>query len=66
MAKLVASDGQSVATPYDKKLREQILIYNPGFWLGWVDNADETALFWREGQRHRTPHAFNPSLVEGL
>ena len=56
-----------VAVPYNPALAGSDLVYNPGFWLGFVHDPDSTGLFWKEGdgsghQRGR----FNPSGVEGL
>lgn len=57
-----------MAVPFEPKKGGDILLFNPGYWLGWVDNPDDTGLFWVEnGVSRRQPVAkFNPAAVEGL
>jgi len=65
----MSAAGKSVA-PFSKDDKGDTIIYNPGFWLGWVDEPDATNLFWVEdgrgkGRRSATP-AFDPRSVNGL
>ena len=55
--------------PFAKDNPGDVIVYNPGFWLGWVNNPHDTNLFWREdgkGRRHAAPSFFDPKGVDGL
>ncbi len=54
--------------PYTKDTPNQgVILYNPGFWLGFVDDPDATGLFWVErGSGKRQHMAFDPGAVNGL
>ena len=65
----MANAGKAVA-PFAKDDRGDVLIYNPGFWLGYVANHDATNLFWKEegkakGRGCPAP-SFDPRSVNGL
>ena len=73
MAAAMKKAGKTIA-PFKKDMAGAVVIYNPGLWLGWVDDFDQTNLFWIEngkakghGHSHRraTP-TFNPGEVDGL
>jgi hypothetical protein len=68
----LAKAGKSVA-PFKKDAGGDVVIYNPGLWLGWVDNHDDTNLFWVENGRQKghgrhavSAPSFNPGQVDGL
>jgi len=64
----MAASGRGVA-PFQKDAKGDVIVYNPGFWLGYVDDVHSTGLFWVEGGRGRrnlTPPSFNPGEVNGL
>ena len=54
---------------FKKDDRGDVILYNPGFWLGWTDDPHATGLFWVEQGKKRGKSgavAFNPKCVEGL
>ena len=56
-----------MAVPFGQQKSGDIIVFNPGFWLGWVDNPDDTGLFWVEhGVSRRKSMVLNPATVEGL
>lgn len=63
----VGATGKGVSL-FKKDDRGDVLLYNPGFWLGWVDDYNSTNLFWVEQgkKRGKASMAFNPRGVEGL
>lgn len=63
----MAAAGRGVS-PYAKDAPNQgVIVYNPGFWLGFVDDPNSTELFWVEkGEGRRTVPVFNPGEVDGL
>lgn len=71
MAEAMAKAGKTIA-PFRKDAPGDVVIYNPGFWLGWVDNCNDTNLFWVENGRQRghgrhvAAPSFNPGAVDGL
>lgn len=64
----MAKAGKPVA-PFAKDDRGDVIIYNPGLWIGYIDDYNRTNLFWVENgkgkDRHHAP-AFNPASVDGL
>lgn len=57
------------AVPFRPGDKGEIIVHNPGFWLGWVDDPHETELFFREkgeGKRRAPKPAFNPKTIHGL
>ena len=66
LAKAMAAAGKAVA-PFAKDDRGDTIIFNPGFWLGWVTDKDHTGLFWDEGkERKRHEPTFDPRGIAGL
>jgi len=57
------------AVPFDATLKASVVVFNPGFWLGHIDDHDTTGLFWVENGHDRRKHpkaSFNPGEVDGL
>lgn len=61
------------AVPFKPGDKGDVLVHNPGFWLGWVNDPHDTELFFYEkgeGKRRRAGHKptvrFNPKTVNGL
>lgn len=57
--------------PYkrDDPATQGVILYNPGFWVGWLDRADDSNLFWKEGGKEKPSlraQAFDPGEVDGL
>ena len=53
----------------DDPASQGIILYNPGFWVGWADSAHDSNLFWREGGKEKPSlmaQAFDPGAVDGL
>lgn len=70
LANAMAAAGRGVA-PFRKDAPNQgVIVYNPGFWLGSVDDPDSTGLFWLEkGGAERNGlenQAFDPGAINGL
>ena len=42
------------------------MLYNPGMWLGWTSDHNDTGLFWVENGKAKGHAHFNPAGVEGL
>jgi hypothetical protein len=62
----LSNAGKTVA-PFEKDKPGSVLIYNPGMWLGYVENRDDTQLFWVEnGKTRQHRERFNPQGIEGL
>lgn len=59
------------ATPFNPDQVDrgwEVMCYNPGFWLGWVDDPHSTELFWiedGEDRRGRTK-GINLNTIKGL
>ena len=66
VAKALEPRGQT-AIPFDAKASGPAIMFNPGFWLGYVQDYNSTNLFWVENGKARNARpAFNPAQVEGL
>lgn len=56
--------------PHKNGTRDNTLIFNPGYWIGWVDSLQEKSvrgLFFGEVLRERgRADGFNPAGVDGL
>lgn len=72
LTEAMAKAGKAV-TPFKKDQGGDVVIYNPGFWLGYVDDYDQTNLFWVEngkskahGRHASSRSSFNPGEVDGL
>lgn len=67
LGEAMAAAGRGIV-PYAKDTPNQgVLVYNPGFWLGAVDDPDATGLFWVEKGKGAKRHAsFDPGAVNGL
>lgn len=68
LAQAMAAAGRGVA-PFRKDAPNQgIIVYNPGFWLGSVEDYNATALFWVEkgGAKRQGNQTFDPGAVDGL
>jgi len=68
----IGKNGQA-ALPFDKGLTGQTLVFNPGYWIGWVDDMDATDLFFLEKGKDRLGRGrrveasgFNPAGIDGL
>lgn len=62
----LSNAGHTVA-PFVKDGRGSVLLYNPGLWLGWIEDKDATNLFWVENgtQKWHRRH-FDPRDVDGI
>ena len=61
------SNAGHTVSPFVKDGRGSVLLYNPGLWLGWVEDKDSTNLFWVEnGVQKGRRHAFDPKDVDGI
>lgn len=70
LAEAMARAGKAV-TPFKKDQGGDVVIYNPGLWLGYVEDYNSTNLFWVENGkarhgRHAASSSFNPRSVDGL
>ena len=59
------------AVPFEPGAKGDIIVHNPGFWIGWVDDPHDTELFFHEkgeGKRRagHKPAVFNPKEIHGL
>lgn len=54
------------AVPYKEGAVGPVVTYNPGRWLGWVENHHDTGLFFEEKGKDRQRSSFNPKTVMGL
>lgn len=51
------------ALPYDPGLTGPVFMFNPGYWIGWVDDPEETGLFF--GSRERESR-FDLGEIDGM
>ena len=68
LSQAMAAAGRGVA-PYTKDIPNQgVIVYNPGFWLGSVEDYNATGLFWVEkgGAKRQGSPSFDPGAVDGL
>jgi hypothetical protein len=72
MAEAMTKAGKTIA-PFQKDATGDVIVFNPGFWLGYVDHYDQTNLFWVEngkskghGRHAVSRSSFNPGQVDGL
>ena len=72
MQEAMAKAGKIIA-PFRKDAPGDVIVYNPGFWLGYVDDFNQTNLFWVENGRQKghgrhavSAPTFNPGQVDGL
>jgi hypothetical protein len=61
------AQGRTV-TPFDPNLKAaDVIVFNPGFWLGWVDDPHSAGLFWVEDGKSKAQRTrFNPAGIDGL
>lgn len=68
LGQAMAKNGKS-AIPFDVRGDGDALLFNPGFWLGYVDaeKVADTGLFFRiDSVVHQRGGRFNPAGVDGL
>lgn len=54
------------AVPYTRESFGPVVVFNPGRWLGWVENCHDTQLFFEEKSKEPQRSSFNPKNVVGL
>lgn len=64
LTQAMAKNGKAVS-PFKAGERGDVVVFNPGFWLGYVDDHNATGLFWVENGKSRSSH-FNPMGLDGL
>lgn len=67
VADAMAKTGQA-CVPFEQNGSGPVMIFNPGYWLGYVDDWEDTDLFFLEKGVDRIGRGrrFNPGAIDGL